>query len=86
VLGLHYAGLGWGSIEEYVASMYESEREHLRAFQQFVRMKNLVRALQNRNWAEFATVYNGPDNVAIYSGRLARAYQRHGGRQPAGVP
>jgi hypothetical protein len=86
VLGLHYASLGWGSIEEFVASMYESEWEHLVAFREFVKMKNLVGHLRNCDWYDFALVYNGKKQPAKYAGWLANAYRRQGGRQPAGVP
>ncbi len=42
--------------------MSEDEDKHLDAFVNFVKSdKNLLKALQDKDWAAFAKSYNGPD-------------------------
>jgi hypothetical protein len=56
-------------------AMNRSEGEQLKAFVNFVINNDLVQYVRDRNWAEFARYYNGP-NFAInqYDIKLAAAY------------
>lgn len=77
VLGANAETCGWPNVEAFVASMLESEAEHLKAFIGFCRANDLVRFLATRDWRSFAAGYNGRGNVDDYSQKLAVAYRRH---------
>ena len=55
--------------------MQNSEADQLNAFCEFIKSNNLIPALQNRNWAQFARAYNGPEYARnAYDTKLAEAY------------
>lgn len=82
IMGFNAKGLGYPSVQSFVRAMEASEGDQLEAFCRFVlKDPRLVRALQQRDWATFAMIYNGPayrDNK--YDVKLATAYLRAGGR------
>jgi hypothetical protein len=74
-----FQGLGryqtaWPTPFEYARNMFVSERNHLIAFEAYVRDKGLVSALQRRDFLTFARGYNGADQQG-YDGRMRRAYE-----------
>ncbi|RKU01828.1 peptidoglycan-binding protein [Burkholderia sp. Nafp2/4-1b] len=79
VMGLHWARLGYESVDAFVACMELSEGEQLDAFVRFVAADTgLLAALRGRKWAVFAKGYNGPDYARnLYDARLAQAYARY---------
>lgn len=79
IMGFHWRGLGYDSVEAFVERMSESEADQLEAFIRFIeRDKALHFALQRRRWAAFAERYNGPAyRKNAYDLKLARAFERH---------
>jgi hypothetical protein len=78
ILGLNHASAGFADVEAFVAAMVQSEGEHLRALAMFLKSNPaMLTALRNRDWKEFARLYNGPrykDNK--YDVKLETAYAR----------
>ncbi len=83
ILGYHYKKLGYESIDQFVAKMYEHEREHLKAFGLFINNKqhkgqSLIGWLREKNWAKFAEGYNGSAyKKNRYDEKLEEAYQKY---------
>lgn len=77
VMGFNAEACGWPDVDAFVASMQESEAEHLKAFIGYCRANDLVRFLATHDWRSFAAGYNGRGNVDDYSQKLATAYRRH---------
>ena len=54
-----------------------SEKDQLEAFEGFVRANGLADELQRKDWAGFASRYNGPGYAANqYDVKMAEAYAR----------
>ncbi len=76
LMGFNYS-VAWASIDDMIRAMYRSEAEHLTGFIGFCRQNNIVRHIQNFDWAAFARVYNGADYaVNNYDTNMANAYTR----------
>jgi hypothetical protein len=76
-----FQGLGryqtaWPSEFEYARAMFVGERNHLVAFEAFVRDKGLVPALRRNDFLTFARGYNGADQVG-YDTRMRAAYEAY---------
>jgi len=84
VLGSNYRLVGWSSVRAFVADMFRSEAQHLRAFLGFLRAKRLVDELRPpQDWARFARGYNGPGYAKNhYDTKLAAAYARWSALDP----
>lgn len=81
ILGSNHRECGYGTVEEFVGAMLESEGHHLQAFVCFCQSSGLDNALRRLDWARFAKGYNGPGYAQnSYDKKLAAAYQKHGGR------
>lgn len=77
VLGQNYGNLGLAKASAYVAKLANSERDQLEAFEGFVRANGLIDELQRKDWAGFASRYNGPGYAANqYDTKMAQAYAR----------
>jgi hypothetical protein len=82
IMGYHWNSLGYQSIEQYVTSMRQHEREHLKAFCEFIKYKTfrkrpLVDLLKDLDWANFAYAYNGSGYRAnAYDDKLEAAYKK----------
>ncbi|KAG0188579.1 hypothetical protein DFQ28_004624 [Apophysomyces sp. BC1034] len=85
VMGFHWERLGYSSVDDFVARMENGEGDQLDAFVRFVAADTgLVAALKGRKWAVFARGYNGPNFARnLYDVKLARAFDREGGRMNA---
>src|SRR6187399_2636802 len=80
IMGFNYKLAGYKGIEEFVATMNASEDDHLHAFINFVKNKNLVDELQRKDWAGFAKVYNGSGyKQNKYDEKLEAAYNKFKG-------
>lgn len=81
VMGFNYKACGFSRLQGFINAMYAGEPEQLGATIAFIRNDpDLHRALQNRRWADFARIYNGPAyRRNLYDTKLAAAYKRHGG-------
>lgn len=85
VLGSNAEAAGWKTLRQFVADMYYSEGQHMRAFLGFCRANNLTRHLKTLNWRAFASGYNGKnyaDNA--YDTKMAAAYARWSGKSVGG--
>lgn len=77
IMGFNAELCGWPDVEAFVASMCESEAQHLKAFIGYCRKADLIRYLATHDWRSFSAGYNGKGNVDDYSQKLAVAYRRH---------
>lgn len=78
IMGFNHQAAGHDSVEAFVAAMYKSEREHLRAFVKFLEAKKLTEALREKRWEDFARGYNGAGYKANrYDEKLAAAYRKY---------
>jgi hypothetical protein len=77
VLGQNFPNLGMANAHDYVAKLARSEKDQLEAFEGFVRANGLADELQRKDWAGFASRYNGPGYAANqYDTKMAEAYAR----------
>lgn len=75
IMGFNHIMCGFDDVEAFVAAMAQSEQAQLKAFIAFVRSAGLAPSLRRRDWAGFATGYNGPGYAENdYDGKLAMAY------------
>lgn len=78
IMGYHAIPLGYSSVDEFVQKMNTSEKEHLNAFGRFLKVNHLIPYLQNKDWAGFASRYNGSGYKANkYDEKLANAYKKY---------
>lgn len=78
IMGYHFEALGYPSVDAFVSTMYEHEREHLAAFGLFLQVNNLLTHLKNKNWDQFAKGYNGPSYAQHgYHTKLKKAYEKY---------
>jgi hypothetical protein len=78
ILGENHKAAGHDTVEAFVDAMMENDARHLEAFVAFVGANRAMRkALQDKDWAGFASRYNGPgyrDND--YDNQMRAAYER----------
>ena len=76
LMGFHYKNLGYASPQAMRADM-DTEQGQLSAFVRFIKADPvLLDALRRQDWQSFAGRYNGPGQIDVYSGRMARAYEQ----------
>ncbi len=64
--------------DEFFRLMSRSERDQLELFANFIVSSNLLKYLKAKNWAGFASRYNGPSYAKRgYHTRMARAYAKY---------
>ncbi|MDA8140070.1 MAG: N-acetylmuramidase domain-containing protein [Desulfobacteraceae bacterium] len=78
IMGYNHEICGHSSINDFIKAMCTSEKEHLKAFINFVRSdKNLTKAAQEKDWAAFALRYNGRGyKKNMYDEKLKGAYEK----------
>jgi len=77
IMGSHFAKLGYATPIEMVETFARSEGEQLTAIAKFLIAEGLVDVIREKNWAEFARVYNGPGYaINRYDEKLASYYER----------
>ncbi|MDB5984926.1 MAG: putative peptidoglycan binding protein [Pseudomonas sp.] len=82
IMGYHWEDLGYKSAKDYESCMRRHERDHLKAFSNFIKFKTfrkapLVNLLRALNWADFAYAYNGAEYRAnAYDDKLEDAYKK----------
>ncbi len=77
VMGFNYFVTEYKDVEAFVKAQYKSEYEHLKAFLGYVERNRLTGHLKARNWAKFASGYNGKDyKKNRYDEKLKAAYKR----------
>jgi len=78
IMGFHALSLGYASVQDFVDKMYIHEREHLKAFGNFLEVNNIMTSLRNKNWAKVAEKYNGAGYKANkYDVKLKKAYEKY---------
>lgn len=77
LLGQNFPNLGMANAHEYVTKLSKSEKDQLEGFEGFVRANSLADELVRKDWAAFASRYNGPGYAANqYDTKMANAYAR----------
>ena len=78
IMGDNYQSAGFNTVKKFVLAMTQSELEHLKAFTNFVEHnKSMLKALQDKDWAGFASKYNGAGyKKNDYDTKLKAAYER----------
>ncbi|MNF59887.1 hypothetical protein D3C84_414890 [compost metagenome] len=61
IMGRYHQNAGYASVEEFVNDLSVSEKNHLKAFVNFIKSDSrLAKAIIEKNWLAFAKAYNGP--------------------------
>jgi protein-S-isoprenylcysteine O-methyltransferase Ste14 len=83
IMGFNYEPAGFENVNAFVVAQYESEKEHLKAFINFIMYKPAGQAkatidfLREKDWKSFAARYNGPRySENQYDRKLEIAYAR----------
>lgn len=77
-MGFNYKACGYNSVKEFVDAMYVSERNQLLAMCNFIKSNTkMYKALQNKDFNTFASIYNGPGQVEYYGSKLKQAYNSY---------
>ena len=80
VMGFNYRAAGYTSVGDFVADMCVSPAQHLKAFLNICKNNRWDRFLAAKDWAGFASHYNGSKyKENHYDTNLEAAYRRHGG-------
>lgn len=78
IMGFNHAKCGYASAIEMANDMAISEGMQLQAFVRFIQNSGLADELQERDWARFAYLYNGPKYyVNKYDTKMAKAYKKY---------
>ncbi len=77
IMGTHFEKLEYSSPQDMIESFVQSEGDQLQGIAKFLIAEGLDKALRDKNWADLAKGYNGP-NYAInqYDAKLASFYDR----------
>lgn len=77
VMGYHWKALGYVSLQSFINAMYKDEASQLDAMCRFIKINNLINALENKDWKAFARGYNGASYAKnSYDVKLANAYKK----------
>ena len=59
IMGFNYHNCLYSDVFEMVQDMFKSEKEHLKAFLNFIDSTGLTRAMIDKDWNKFSRGYNG---------------------------
>ncbi len=77
IMGFNATQSGFADVETMVGAMCDSEDAQFDAMMSFIRANQLAQYLQQSDWTEFASRYNGPSFKAnSYDTKLAQASAR----------
>lgn len=79
VLGENATWLGYANPEALAQAAMSGVAGQIKLMLRFIRKAGLADELMRRDWRGFARRYNGPGQVDLYAGLMAKAYRRHGG-------
>lgn len=80
IMGYHWQGLGYNSLQDFINAMYASEATQLDAMLRFLQKNGLIQHLQTHNWRRFARGYNGKNYRKFnYHTKLEKAYRKFKG-------
>lgn len=75
IMGFNHALCGYTTVTEFVDAMNVSEKNQLTAALNFMHNRKLIDHLKQKNWQEFAKLYNGPRYAEnSYHTKLQNAY------------
>lgn len=75
IMGQNFRAAGFGSVQEMVTAIIESEDKQLLAMARFLKTSLLAQSLAQRDWPSFARGYNGANYAANnYDGKLGHFY------------
>ncbi|WP_288855686.1 N-acetylmuramidase family protein [uncultured Pseudomonas sp.] len=61
IMGKNFSSAGYSSVENFVLDLSRSERNHLKAFVNFIKADRVLSsAIVQKDWLKFAVRYNGP--------------------------
>ena len=84
IMGFHHDRLGFPSVHDFCNAMNRSESDQFDIFLRFLQAENMLDALRQLKWADFARRYNGEKYAENrYDVRLATFYQKHLGLESA---
>lgn len=76
IMGFNYQNCDEKSVTSFVEAMHEGEFKKLLLLGRFIRKSGMLKALQMKDWATFARLYNGPAyEKNQYDQKLADAYK-----------
>ena len=73
IMGFNHAVIGYAGAAQMFEAFSASERWHVCGFFDFCQAKDLLAAIREERWRDFATAYNGPGNAAVYEAKLRDA-------------
>jgi hypothetical protein len=77
IMGYNFAKCGYKTVQQFVNDMCKSDGAQLDAFAEFVHESGMADELQDKRWADFARLYNGPGYAQnSYDKKLAAAYAK----------
>lgn len=80
IMGFNHARCGFTDAPSMLKSFAKGEPEQLAGFVEFVKFSGLADELQQKRWADFARLYNGPGFASNnYDTKLTAAFKKHGG-------
>lgn len=75
IMGFNHAACGERTVAGFVEMMGKSELHQLLLSARFIKSAGMLPALRQKNWAEFARLYNGPRYAENrYDAKLQKAY------------
>lgn len=78
IMGFHHGRLGFPSVHDFCDAMNRSESDQFDIFLRFLQAENMLDALRQLKWADFARRYNGEKYAENrYDVRLATFYKKH---------
>ena len=74
IMGKNHAAAGYATVEEFVLDISRSEKNHLKAFVNFIKSDPVLRSsIVSKNWHAFAIKYNGQQQVG-YDTQMSTNY------------
>src|SRR5687768_9316018 len=78
IMGFNYGVCGFTDVEAFVTAHKAGAEQQLECFTRFISRDAFLIPLRKRDWAAFASRYNGPAYAKNrYDAKLAAAYARH---------
>lgn len=75
IMGENFKEARFSSVANFVTAMQVDENQHLLAFIEFIKSKDLIEVLRIKDWSTFALVYNGKGYKKNgYDVKLQKAY------------
>jgi hypothetical protein len=78
IMGFNWQACGFPTLQGFINAVWSGPDGNMKAFVGFIRYNTrLLRAIQTKDWALFARIYNGPGYAANkYDTKMESAYRR----------